>query len=245
MPSGRSRGTFRLSLIIVIIVAGAVLLSTLFYTFWQRLNRQVEVILQEQFNQQQLFLAKKIADNVESYFDFLENALMGYAGFFQTTPPESRELDAALQERFSRHQRFGIIEIRRYNAAGVGVQVFSTSPHPPSPGSLTLPPPFLDWAKDPANRGRLFLSKTFVYPDAPWKGRRVMRFLTPLYWAGTQLNSGGDGGVSHRPLLYLQASHGGCPVRSDRLCLDYRSGWRISWPIMRKILSAMMPSKSG
>ena len=89
MPSGRSRGNFRLSLIIMIIVAGAVLLSTLFYTFWQRLNRQVEVILQEQFNQQQLFLAKKIADNVESYFDFLENALMGYAGFFQTTSPEA------------------------------------------------------------------------------------------------------------------------------------------------------------
>ena len=142
MPSGRSRGNFRLSLIIMIIVAGAFLLSILFYTFWQRLNRQVEVILQEQFNQQQLFLAKKIADNVESYFDFLENALMGYAGFFQTTSPESREVDAALKERFSRHQRFGIIEIRRYNAAGVGVQVFSTSPHPPSPAVLPCQPLF-------------------------------------------------------------------------------------------------------
>ena len=90
MPANRSRGAFRLSLIIVIIVAGTVLLSTLFYTFWQRLNHQVEVILQEQFNQQQLMLARKIADNVESYFDFLENALLGYAGLFQTTPPDER-----------------------------------------------------------------------------------------------------------------------------------------------------------
>ena len=184
MPAGRSRRTFRLTLIIVIIVAGAVLLSTLFYTFWQRLNRQVEVILQEQFNQQQLILARKIADNVESYFDFLENALMGYAGLFQTASPGDRELDAALKERFSRYQRFGIIGIRRYNAAGVGVQVFSTSPTPPAPGSLTLAPTFLDWAKNPANRGRLFLSETFVYPAAPWKGRRLMRFLSPLYWPG-------------------------------------------------------------
>ena len=231
MPAGRSRGTFRLTLIIVIIVAGAVLLSTLFYTFWQRLNRQVEVILQEQFNQQQLMLARKIADNVESYFDFLENALMGYAGLFQTTPPGDRELDAALEERFSRHQRFGIIGIRRYNAAGVAVQVFSTSPPPPAPGSLTLPPAFLDWAKDPANRGRLFLSKTFVYPDAPWKGRRVMRFLSPLYWPGPDSNLAGVRGVSHRPLLYLQESYGGCPVRSDRLCLDHRSGRRLSGPL--------------
>ncbi len=147
MAASRFRGTFRLTLIIVVIVAGAVLLSILFYTFWQRLNHQVEVTLQEQFNQQQLFLARKIADNVESYFDFLENALMGYAGLFQTTSPDDRELDAALEERFSRHQRFGIIGIRRYNAAGVGVQVFSTSPIHPRPEALPCRPPFLTGPK--------------------------------------------------------------------------------------------------
>ena len=183
MPANRLRG-FRLNLTIAIIVAGATLLSIIFYTFWQQLNHKVEVTLQEQFNQQQLFLARKIADNVESYFDFLENALMGYAGLFQTTPPGDRELDAALQERFTRHQRFGILGISRYNAQGVGVQIFSTSPSPPKPGSFTLPSSFLDWAKDPAHRGKLYLSETFLYPEAPWKGRRVMRFLTPLYGPG-------------------------------------------------------------
>ncbi|MGB8993646.1 MAG: ATP-binding protein [Desulfobaccales bacterium] len=191
MPSSRSRGITFLPAIIAAILAGAILLSALFYAFWQRLNHQVEVILQQQFNQQQLFLARKIADNVESYFDFLENALMGYAGLFQTTPPDERQMDAALIERFARHQRFGILEINRYNAAGEGVQVFSTSPTPTKPGSLILPPVFLNWAKDPAHRGRLFLSETFVYPEAPWKGRRVMRFLTPLYWPGSDSESAG------------------------------------------------------
>ncbi|MFZ5448591.1 MAG: ATP-binding protein [Thermodesulfobacteriota bacterium] len=184
MPASRSRGAFHLSLIILIIVAGAALLSILFYTFWQQLNHKVEVTLQEQFNQQQLMLARKIADNVESYFDFLENALLGYAGLFQTTPPDEGQLEAALQERFARHQRFGILEVNRYNTEGVGVELLSISPTPPKPNSLTLPAIFLDWAKDPANRGRLFLSETFVYSNAPWKGRRVMRFLTPLYWPG-------------------------------------------------------------
>jgi two-component system sensor histidine kinase HydH len=191
MPSSRSRGIIALPAIIALILAGAILLSALFYAFWQRLNQRVEVILQQQFNQQQLFLARKIADNIESYFDFLENALMGYAGLFQTTPPNERQLDAALIERFARHQRFGILEIRRYNAKGVGVQVFSTSPTPAPPGSLVLPPVFLNWAKDPAHRGRLFLSETFVYPEAPWKGLRVMRFLAPLYWPGIDSNLAG------------------------------------------------------
>jgi two-component system sensor histidine kinase HydH len=185
MPANRSRGAFRLSLIIMIIVAGAVLLSTLFYTFWQRLNHQVETILQEQFNQQQLMLTRKIADNVESYFDFLENALLGYAGLFQTTPPDERIIDASLEERFARHKRFGLLEITRYNSEGMGVQSFSISPKPPPAGSLALPADYLKWAQAPEHRGRLLLSKTFDYPGPPWKGRRVMRFITPLYWGKT------------------------------------------------------------
>jgi two-component system sensor histidine kinase HydH len=183
MPASRSR-RFRLSLTIVSIVAGAALLSLLFYTFWQQLNHKVEVILEEQFNQQQLYLARKIADNVESYFDFLENALLGYSELFQTAAPHERDLTAALQERFRQHQRFGILAIRRFNAQGAGVQVFTTSPSPPKPSSLTLPPPYLDWVRNPAHRGRLFLSQTFVDHDAPWKGHRLMRFLTPLYGSG-------------------------------------------------------------
>ena len=185
MKSSRSQGAVSLPLVILLILAGALVFSLLFYSFWQRLNQKVEVILQEQFNQQQLMLARKIADNVESYFDFLENALLGYAGLFQTTPPEERTIDASLAERFSRHQRFGILGIIRYNAAGVGMQVFSTSPEQVPVRSLVLPAPFLKWAQAPEHRGRLFLSETFDYPEAPWKGRRVMRFITPLYWGMT------------------------------------------------------------
>lgn len=185
MPASRSRGAFRLSLTIVVILTGAVLLSVLFYTFWQRLNRQVEVILRNQFNQQQLMLARKIADNVESYFDFLENALMGYAGLFQTTPPEDRNIDASLEERFARHKRFGLLAITRYNTEGLGVQSFSNTRGRPPVSSLALPVNYLKWAQDPEHRGRLLLGKTFDYPDSPWKGRRVMRFITPLYWGKT------------------------------------------------------------
>jgi two-component system sensor histidine kinase HydH len=185
MPANRSRGAFRLSLTIVVIVAGAILLSTLFYTFWQRLNKQVEIILRDQFNQQQLMLARKIADNVESYFDFLENALLGYAGLFQTIPHDERTIDASLEERFARHKRFGLLQITRYNSEGEGVQSYSTSPKPPPVSSLALPADYLKWAQNPGQRGRLFLSQTFDYSGPPWTGRRVMRFIAPLYWGKT------------------------------------------------------------
>jgi len=169
--------------VILGILAGAVLLSATFFFFWQKLNQKVEVIMREQFNQQQLMLARKIADNVESYFDFLENILLGYAGLFQTIPPhQEQQMKASLAERFSRHKFFGILEIRRYNEAGMAVQVFSTTSFPPATSNPVLPAPYLEWARNPAHRGKLFLSKTFIYQEEPWKNRRIMRFLTPIYW---------------------------------------------------------------
>jgi signal transduction histidine kinase len=190
MKASRIQGSLPLPVTIIAILAGAALISVLFFSFWQKLNNKVEVILKDQFNQQQLMLARKIADNVESYFDFLENALMGYAGLFHATPPQERELDDVLAERFTRHKRFGILEIHRYDAAGRGVQVFSTAASPPPASSVALPEIYLQWAKDPAHRGCLFLSRTFDYPSPPWQGRRVLRFLTPLYWGPQQVFSG-------------------------------------------------------
>jgi two-component system, NtrC family, sensor histidine kinase HydH len=183
MPSGRVNKIFSLSVVVPIILAGAIIFSLLFYSFWQQLNHKVEVILRDQFNQQQLMLARKIADNVESYFDFLENALLGYAGLFQNTSPESQGIRAALRERFDRHQHFGVVELRRYNADGVLLEAISSTKQV-SPLGLKLPPPFQTWVKNPANRGQLFLSKTFVGDAPPWQGRILMRFITPLYWPG-------------------------------------------------------------
>lgn len=183
MESLRVRKLFSPTPVILSILAGAILLSAIFFFFWQKLNFKVENILRQQFNQQQLMLARKIADNVESYFDFMENVLLGYAGLFQTLPPQEHQIDVSMAERFSRHKLFGVLEIRRYNAEGVAVQIFSVSPKPAPAGSLSLPAPYLEWALDPAHRGKLFLSKTFASAEPAWKDRRVMRFITPLYWA--------------------------------------------------------------
>ena len=191
MPSGRVNKVLSLSVFIPVILSGTIILSLLFYSSWQKLNGKVETILREQFNQQQLMLARKIADNVESYFDFLENALLGYAGLFQNTTAETPGIEAALQERFDRHKHFGVLELRRYNAAGVLVEAISSTAQA-SPLGEKLPPPLKAWVLNPANRGQLLLSKTYRSTDPPWQGRMLMRFLTPLYWPGVTPNFAGS-----------------------------------------------------
>ena len=184
IKTGRLRGLLSLPRIIAAILLGGCLVSLLFFIFWKQLNQKVELILGEQFNRQQLTIARKVADNVETYFDFLRNALLGYAGLYRETQPGSMKFEDFLEERFERHRQFGILEIHWYDASGTLVKALSTSPHPPSPAGLLLPPSYLEWARNPLNRSRLFLSKTFFSDDPPWKGRKLMRFLTPLYTGG-------------------------------------------------------------
>jgi two-component system, NtrC family, sensor histidine kinase HydH len=166
------------------ILFGAVLISLLFSFFWKQLNHKVELILRDQFNQQQLTIARKVADNVNTYFDFLRNAGLGYAGLFQETQPGPIGFASFLPERFVRHRQFGVLEIRWYDAHGILVKALSVSSNPPPPESFSLPSPYLEWAMHTTSRSRLYLSKTFLYPDAPWQGRKVMRLLTPLYSGG-------------------------------------------------------------
>ena len=135
MKARRTLGAISLPVTIGLILTVATVLTLLFYFFWQRLNRKVEVILRDQFNQQQLMLARKIADNVESYFDFLENALLGYAGLFQTPCPGAGP-ERRHGGKVSRHRRFGILEIRRYNAAGRRCRTLSSRASP-LPGRVT------------------------------------------------------------------------------------------------------------
>lgn len=181
---GRLRGMISLPRIIAAILMGACLVSLLFFIFWRQLNLKVELILREQFNQQQLTVARKVANNVETYFDFLRNALLGYAGLYRETQPGPMKFEDFLEERFERHRQFGILEIHWYDASGSLVKALSTSPHPPAPAGLSLPTLYLEWARNPLNRGRLFLSKTFFADELAWKDRKAMRFLTPLYPGG-------------------------------------------------------------
>jgi two-component system, NtrC family, sensor histidine kinase HydH len=190
MKARRTLGAISLPVTIGLILTVAAVLTLLFYLFWQKLILKVDAILIDQFNQQQLTVARKIGDNVESYFDLLENGLLGYTGLFQSAVPQERELNDVMAERFGRHRRLGILDIRRYNAAGQEVQDLNGGASPLPAGRPALPAAYLQWARDPAHRGRLFLSKTFDYADPPWKGRRVMRFLTPLYWGRDQVFSG-------------------------------------------------------
>ena len=182
MNQGRPRGALSLPIILLVILAGTVIFSLLFSTYWQRLNRKVEDTLKNQFNQQQLQLARKIADNVEAYFDFLESDLLAYPWRFQLVAPDSPGFDKYMRSRFQDLHRLGILEIRWYDQQGL-LQKSWRSPEDAGVAEtgVQLPAPFLAWARNPQSKGRLYLGKVHKASAPPWQGRLVMPFLTGIY----------------------------------------------------------------
>jgi two-component system sensor histidine kinase HydH len=182
MNPGRPRGALSLPIILTVILAGTIILSFLFFTYWQRLNRKVEDILKNQFNQQQLQLARKIADNVEAYFDFLESDLLAYPWRFQLIAPDSPGFDKYMQARFQDLHRLGILEIRWYDQTGRLQKSWRSAEDPSLPETgVTLPAPLLAWVHNPQSKGRLYLGMVHKATQPPWQGRLVMPFLTGIY----------------------------------------------------------------
>jgi two-component system sensor histidine kinase HydH len=182
MNPGRPRGALSLPIILTIILAGTIIFSFLFYTYWQRLNRKVEDTLRNQFNQQQLQLARKIADNVEAYFDFLETDLLAYPWRFQLISPDSLGFNKYMQARFQELHRLGILQIRWYDQNGRLQKSWQSAEDAGSPETgASLPAPFLAWVHKPQSRGHLYLGMVHKAIGPPWQGRLVMPFLTGIY----------------------------------------------------------------
>jgi two-component system sensor histidine kinase HydH len=142
----------------------------------------VEDTLRDQFNQQQLQLARKIADNVEAYFDFLESDLLAYPWRFQLVAPDSPGFNKYMQARFQDLHRLGILEIRWYDQNGR----LQKSWRPPEAAAtpetgISLPAKVLAWVRSPQSKGRLFLGMVHKATEPPWEGRLVIPFLTGIY----------------------------------------------------------------
>lgn len=180
MKSPRTQGAVSFPVIVALIIAGALVLSVIFYSFFHKLNLKVENTLREQFNQQQLMLARKIADNVEAYFDYLENELLAFPWRFRNFHLKSPEFQTYMEKRFLDLHGLGILAILHYNRDGMLIDSWSAQP-PEVSSAVRLPEPYFKWTRDPKNHGRLYLGKASSWEGPPCQGRLVMPLLTALY----------------------------------------------------------------
>jgi two-component system, NtrC family, sensor histidine kinase HydH len=168
------------TVVTTILIVTLLMAAGLFY-LWLWAGKKMEVIITDQFNQQQLMLARKIADNVEVYIDFLEYQLVSYTQAYQVEAITPEHFRAFLALQINYLKNFGILEIREYDAKGTLDYVYSPGktavPLKPAPLAET----YLTWAKESKNQEALLLTEVFTLPDESGQERRVMAVLAPLY----------------------------------------------------------------
>lgn len=160
---------------VVTLVILALLLSggSLFY-LWRWIGGQIEQVIVTQFNQQQLMLARKIADNIEFYVDFLEYKLLNFKTSFRIEsgfPKHFQELLAAESDYL---KDYGVVAVRHFDQDGRLLNSF------PSLVSTPLPPSALAWARNPQNYNQALLTPVQPVSGASDLQTRQMSILTPL-----------------------------------------------------------------
>ncbi len=161
-----------------LIIAGAVLFAGVFFYLFHQLNLKVEAVIRDQFNQQQLVLARKIADSVENHLDFLESSLLTMSRGLPEEP-DSPDFYRHLGTRLEDLLPLGVLDLGWYGPDGA--LKFSWRGQPGAAGEVHLHQATLEWARQPANRGRLRLEKTRPGPYPPFSERLVLSLAAPLH----------------------------------------------------------------
>lgn len=160
------------------------LLSAILFSLWLRSGKKIEEVITQQFNEQQLMLARKIADNIEAYIDFMELLATTYTQEYYVEAGSPGHLETFLNLQLQYLQSFGVLAIIHYQAAGQVAAVYTSGDTARLPVATPLAPTYLQWAQEAQNRQVVFLQQVFPLAFADGTNRRVLGILTPLYRPG-------------------------------------------------------------
>jgi two-component system, NtrC family, sensor kinase len=163
----------------VLLVLNIVLLGASIYLGLKSAN-QMQEIVREDFNQQQLVLARHIASMLEQNIQFLEREL--------TTANLSPAIQYLEPLTWANRMRFtlssvreeGVVEIFRINADGARKHLVDERGLDHVFTGAFHDEPYLDWASQPENKGRIYMGP--VSTEVPnYVGRLIIAMVAPTY----------------------------------------------------------------
>jgi signal transduction histidine kinase len=107
----------------LIIIALALILSGIVFFLSYRANLELERVVKEQYNDQQLILARKIAADICFHFSFLETALLSFSRKLAAAPPEDQGI-VAIQDLFDIIKGWNVLGISLVSPYPAPVQIY-------------------------------------------------------------------------------------------------------------------------
>ncbi len=166
--------------VITVVLLVTLLLGVGLFSLWLWAARQIELVITEQFNGQQLMLARKIVDNVETYFSFLKVTAITYTQEFDVEYGFSEHVEKFLRLQLDYLKSYGILAVVHFDRRGQPVKVYTPSQAPAVPIISPLAPPYLAWAQRESRLPRVMVQQIFPLPFTDGSRRRVVGILSPL-----------------------------------------------------------------
>ncbi len=172
-----------------------ILLSGIIFLLAYRANQELEIMVTEQFNNQQLILAGKIAEDLRSHFHFLESALITYKHGVNSNFGDSR-LQGESRGRFDILKEWQVLALGVLHGSHEQSLVAS-SPDIRSWEDMGIEFPgndFTDWMES-NDKGRVFYGQTIKPAEGPFAGIFVMLMAMSMESennAGRFINTGDD-----------------------------------------------------
>jgi signal transduction histidine kinase len=165
-------------LALILIVTG-LLLSTGLYMGYKSAE-QMRQIVRDDFNQQQLVLARHTASLMEQDINFLKRELTTLNLSASIQYLEKLTWANRIRVTFSSVREDGVIQIRRINQEGNRAYLVDDKGLEHEISGSFGDAPYLEWARNPANRGHLYIGP--VQTQVPnYVGRLIMEMAIPTY----------------------------------------------------------------
>ncbi len=162
------------ALLTLLLLAGATLMGL-------TMSRQMKDIVSEQFNQQQLGLARLIASRIEDNFNLISKELV-----VLNLSPSLRSGDLSGWERrigitLSNLEEYGAEEIRQINAHGNEVRSLNRQGTSLVVKGDFLQDPSFVWAREEKNKGKIFFGKIKTGLDENGNSIARLHLAVPHY----------------------------------------------------------------
>ncbi len=141
---------------------------------------ETEQVVSDQFNNQQLIIARKVAGDIRLHFQFLETALRTFSRGWENGPTQ-REQHANDAYAMSRLLKAWDVKAIGFVSADGEVRDIIMEGLPVGENLEVDFSPYLEWASAPEHRDRVLIGKTLQPDSGPFQNTWVMAMATPIY----------------------------------------------------------------
>lgn len=184
-------------------------------------NKEIEKTVTDQFNRQQLILARKVAHAIRNHFNYLETNLFEFNQFWERDIKRPDVVRTEVASLFALVRDWHVLAIVHLDRKGKPILTLSEHGFTDGAALGINYEDYWQWGIKPEHRGKILAGRTFRPAAGLFKGRWLMVMATPTYRPATRHGGGGDSGYQFEGLSLMVVDPIGIAMRYAR---DIRSG---------------------